>query len=166
MFFVCVCLCLWWGNYSSSVRTRVCACDDAVILPLCAFVCWCLSGFVSVSLCGCIAESSQAWTSVWQESTALVHYSPNYHSSILWKVLRIWTYLHLGLVCLVQHYVIYLQLSNTVAEVTLSSSISVTRHVISNFQEKTGWGWILTYQLVFSQQNLQIKGRKWTKGER
>lgn len=34
--------------------------DDALILPLCASVCECLSAFVSVSLCACVTGSSQA----------------------------------------------------------------------------------------------------------
>lgn len=46
-------------------------------------------------------------------------------------------HLHWGLLRLIQYYVIYLQLSGKVEEeeVTLSSSISATSHVIHNFQE-------------------------------
>lgn len=132
-FSVCVCLC----NGEIIVSFCVHVCDDAVIQPLCVLVCKCLSAFVSVSLCARIEEPSRAWISVWHESTASVHYSPNNHSSILGKVQRIWMHLHWGLLRLIQYYVIYLQLSGKVEEeeVTLSSSISATSHVIHNFQE-------------------------------
>lgn len=137
--FFCVYTCVMTQLFSSCVRLRE---------PVCICVC--------VSLFACTVEPSRAWTSVWQESTASVHYSPNYHSSILWKVLRIRTHLHWGLVRLIQRYVIYLQLSRVrLKKKSHCFQASLPPAMWYTTFKNTDWGCVLAYRLVFSRQSLQ-----------
>lgn len=166
LFSGCVCVCvLWWDDCSPVCTHTVWVCTPGTMplfslcVSLCVSVCLHLCILLCVFMYCRVQPSVNIRLTGEQSPGALEPKLPQLH--FVREVPRSWTHLRRALVCLVQDYVMCLQLSSKAKEVTLSLSISVTGHAIhTTFRKPNAEGRVLAYQLVFSQQRGAIRGKK------